>query len=632
MTTSTSSPTTSQAANARPSLLDTLARRTVLADGAMGPMIYRQGVFINTSFESLNLGRPHVVKNIHLEFKQAGAEILGTNTFSAHRRKLAKYGLADKTREINLSAVRLAQEASQGDCWIAGVVGPPGEDAEGDLEAMDEAALRELYREQLAYLVEGGVDAIFLQSFSHLPTLALVAQEARRAAPGLPLAAMVLLNEDGQTRFGDDAPAIGAALEGCGADVVGFNDGPGVNVLLKAMEQAKTATRKPFALLPGTGLPIRHEDMTLHMATPEYFMELLRRAMQKGARIIGGSGGCTPDHIKAIHSSIKMLQPGASTIQVTDRGPLQVQKKEAATPSKFAAKLRAGKFVVSVEIDPPVGTDATHSLEKAEECAAAGIDAINIADGPRATPRMGPVDMAILLRQRVPTIEPIVHFCCRDRNLLGMQADLIGANAIGIHNILMITGDPPKLGAYPFATAVYDVDAIGALRIADKLNNEMDLADNPLKGGATRLHLGCGANPGAIDLDLEVDRLARKIEAGAEYILTQPVYDFSLFERFWQRVNHFGVPILIGILPLASYRNAEFLHNEVPGMQVPQDIRERMRRCEDKEAARQEGIAIAREALAAALPEIQGTYVMPPFNRVDSALEVLEVARNRMGG
>jgi homocysteine S-methyltransferase len=574
-----------------------------------------------------------MVKNIHLEYLQAGAEILETNTFSAHRLKLAKYGLADKVREINLAGVQLAQQAAQGRAWVAGTVGPPGIEWEGNPGAAGEETLRSVYTEQLTHLVEAGVDALFLESFSHLPTLRLVCEIARELAPGLTIAAMVLVGADQRTSFGDGAEAIGRALEAMPADVVGLNDGPGANVLLEVLEQMRPYVTKPFALLPGTGAPVRHEDQTLHMATPEYFMELLRRAIHHGAKLIGGSCGSNPEHIAAIRGSIRMLQPGAAaatTVEVREAGAREVKPHRAKTPSRLAAKLRAGEFVVSIEIDPPVGTDAAHSLELAGVCRDAGIDAINIADGPRASARMGPVDMAILLDRQVGGIEPIVHFCCRDRNLLGMQADLIGANALGIHNVLMITGDPPKLGDYPFATAVYDVDAIGALRIATHLNNGEDLAGNPLKGNPTRLFLGCGANPGAIDLDLEVDRLAQKINAGAEYILTQPVYDFALFERFWARIESFGVPVLIGILPLASFRNAEFLHKEVPGMQVPEEIRERMRRCEDKESARLTGIDIAREALEAALPAVAGTYVMPPFNRVDSALAVLEVARHRM--
>ncbi|MDX2177350.1 MAG: bifunctional homocysteine S-methyltransferase/methylenetetrahydrofolate reductase [Candidatus Sumerlaeia bacterium] len=606
-------------------LLAALRSRVVLADGAMGTMIYAKGVYINQCFDALNTARPHVVKTIHLDYLRAGAELLGTNTFGAHRRKLARHGLADKVHDLNLSGARLAREAAGGDAWVAGTMGPPGADAEGTLGRGEVAAL---YREQVEALLEGGVDALIFESFSHAPTLAWAVEEGRRLAPELPIIAMAHLGADARTSFGDGAAELAAAFDAMPADVVGFNDGPGVQVLARAIEELRPRTAKLLALCPGTGMPVRHEDMTMPLATPEYFMELLRQAIHKGARLVGGSCGSTPEHIKAIRSSIKMLQPAGATVSAN--APAQATRPAPAeTDSRFAAKMRAGKFVVSIEVDPPIGTDAESALRACEQCAAAGIDAINIADGPRASARMGPIDMATLLRARAPGIEPIVHFCCRDRNILGMQADLIGANALGIQNVLMITGDPPKLGDYPFATAVYDVDAIGALRIGSNLNRGLDLAGNPLKGAATRLFLGCGANPGAIDLDNEIARLERKIAAGAEYILTQPVYESALFERFHRRTEAFRVPVLIGILPLASYRNAEFLTKEVPGMQVPEPILERMRRCEDKDAAREEGIAIAREALADAAYMVAGTYIMPPFNRIDSALAVLEAVAGR---
>jgi methionine synthase I (cobalamin-dependent)/5,10-methylenetetrahydrofolate reductase len=629
-----------------PPLLKVLAERVVLTDGGMATMIYQKGVYINQSFENLNLERPHLVKNIHLEYVRAGAELLKTNTFSANAFKLAKHGLADKVKEINLGGVRLAREAAGGEAWIGGIIGPPGQEIEGIAGAVSEAELRRVYTQQAAAQIEGGVDAIFFESFAHLPTLRLAVEAAKSVDPNIPCVAMVHVGPDRKTRFGDDAEALGKAFEAMPADVVGLNDGTSPALLNEVLEQLRLHTKKPLALLPGAGLPIAHEDRLLNMATPEYFMELLRQGIMKGARLIGGSSGCHPEHIKAIKSSIKMLQPTKGAVRASESAPVtqpsvlntqdsglssQHSLKVFDTPSRFAAKMRAGQFVVSVEIDPPVGTDATKSIEAARECAVSGmVDCINIADGPRATARMGPIDMAMLLREQVPGIEPIVHFCCRDRNILGMQADLIGANALNIFNILMITGDPPKLGDYPFATAVYDVDAIGALKIGANLNSGKDLAGNPLRGAPTKLFLGAGANPGAIDLDLEIRRLELKIEAGANYILTQPVYDSALYHRFRDRVSHLKVPILLGILPLASFKNAEFLTKEVPGMHVPEPIRERLRRCEDKESARLCGIDIAREALAEALPTINGTYVMPPFNRVDSALAVLEVARHRI--
>jgi methionine synthase / methylenetetrahydrofolate reductase (NADH) len=616
--------------------LDVLAERAILADGGMATMIYQKGVYINQSFENVNLIRPHLIKNIHLEYLQAGAELLETNTFSANRQKLAKYGLADKVAEINRSGVRLAREAAGGKAWIAGVVGPPGRDVEGDFKALSREEVKELYKEQIGYLIEAGVDILSFMTFSHLPTLRLAIETAKEINSDIPCVAMVLVDHNHWTRFGDDQETIGRALNAMPAEVVGLNDGPGPAKLVAALGEIAPYIKKPIALFPGTGLPVEHEDRFLSMETPEYYMEIMRQGMQHGARFLGGSCGCHPEHIRAVHSSIKMLQPGEAKSDLPEQGGTavitssdikqEIKIKDFDTPSKFQQKLREGKFVVSVEIDPPVGTDATKSIEAARKAADSGrVDCINIADGPRATARMGPMDMAMLLRDQVPNIESMVHFCCRDRNILGMQADLIGANALGVHNILMITGDPPKLGDYPFATAVYDVDAIGALKIGSNLNSGMDLAGNPMRGKPTELFQGCGANPGAIDLGLEVSRLEQKVMAGANFILTQPVYDSELFFKFHERIKHLKVPLLLGILPLASYRNAEFLTKEVPGMYVPQDIRDRLKACPDKDAARDVGIDVARSALKQALPYIQGTYIMPPFNRIESALAVLDV-------
>ncbi len=620
-----------------PPFLDVLKGQAVLTDGAMATMVYQKGVYINQSFENLNLARPHLIKNIHLEYLQAGAELLTTNTFSANRFKLSNHSLGDKVKEINLAGVRLAREAAAGKAWIAGLIGPPGKDIEGNEEAASKEQLAAAYKEQATHLLDGEVDVLFFESFSHLPTLEIALKAARELNADIPLVAMLQVGMEKTTSFGDSVESFTKALDQMPADVIGVNDGPGAALLNEIIEEMRPLTKKPLALKPGAGLPIEHEDRLLYMASPEYFMELLRKGMLKGASLIGGSSGCHPEHIKAIKSSMKMLQPGEQSAtgtpvqEVTPDKPRDLNMKVFPTPSKFQQKLQSGGFAVSVEIDPPVGTDATKSLEAARQCAESGlVDCINIADGPRATARMGPIDMAMLLRDHVENVEPIVHFCCRDRNILGMQADLIGSNALSIHNVLMITGDPPKLGDYPFATAVYDVDAIGALKIAANLNSGNDLAGNPLKGDPTQLYLGCGANPGAIDLDLEISRLEQKVEAGANYILTQPVYDSELFFRFHEKTRHIPAPIMLGILPLASYRNAEFLTKEVPGMHVPSPIRARLKECPDKDSARECGIDIAREALREALPYIQGTYIMPPFNRVDSALAVLEVARERI--
>jgi len=612
-----------------PNLLEHLKKHIVVCDGAMGTLLYQRGIYVNQCYENVNLTRPHLVKQIHQEYIQAGAQIIETNTFGANRSKLARHGLADKVREINLAGARLAREASEAKVWVAGAVGPiHGADA-SRADVQPGPGRREIFREQIAALVEGEVDVILLEPFSDLDELLEGIAVAREVGPDKPLIVQMTFGESQTTRGGLTPEQVVEGLRDQPVDVVGANCGAGPAALTEVVGRMRRCTDRPISVQPNAGLPQTHDDRVMYLATPEYFAEYARRMIAKGANILGTCCGSTPEHTRGLVGAGRMLQPaaaaaGAAPAEATKTSPV-VRRSE--TPSRLAARLRAGQFVVSIEIDPPQGTDATRALEAAARCRDAGIDCINIADGPRASARMSPIDMAVLLNRDVGGIEPIVHFCCRDRNILGLQADLIGANAIGVYNILCITGDPPKLGDYPFATSVYDVDAIGAIRIAKGLNDGHALAGNPMSGPPTKLHIGAGANPGAIDLDQEVARFEKKIAAGAEFVLTQPVYDFALFERFYRRIESFRVPMLLGILPLASYRNAEFLHREVPGMQIPRRIRDRMRAREDKESARREGIAIAQESLREARPLVQGTYIMPPFNRVDSALAVLEVLR-----
>lgn len=608
--------------------LSYLKDHIVIADGAMGTMLYQRGIYINQCYDNINLTRPHLVKNIHQEYIQAGAQLIETNTFGANRHKLSVHGLADKVRAINLAGARVAREACEDKVWVAGAVGPVHTGHDTPQEELTPDQRRGFVREQIEALVEGEVDLLLLETFSDLDELVDAVTVARDVAPRLPLVTQMVFLESGLTPGGLSPEHVAETLAAQPVDVMGANCGSGPATLAEVIARMRTRTDKPLSVQPNVGAPKSHEGRVIYLATQEYVAEYARRMIQQGANMVGTCCGSTPEHTRGLVGAVRMLQPGTGkTIpaQVQEKQPDRIAVRASETPSRMAEKLRTGRFVVSVEIDPPIGTDPTRSLEAASVCRDAGIDCINIADGPRASARMSPIDMAVLLNRDVGRIEPIVHFCCRDRNILGMQADLIGANAIGVYNILIITGDPPKLGDYPFATSVYDVDAIGAIRIAKFLNDGCDLAGNPLAGPPTQLYVGAGANPGAIDLDLEVARFEKKIEAGAEYFLTQPVYDFSLFERFYKRVEHIRVPLLLGILPLASYRNAEFLHREVPGMQIPQSIRNRMRNQQDKDAARQEGIRIAQEALRDGRPFVQGAYVMPPFNRVDSALAVLEI-------
>ncbi len=605
-------------------LLDRLAARVLICDGAVGTMLYNKGVYINQNFEALNLSKPSLVQEVHAEYVKAGADIIETNTFGANRLKLEAAGLADKAADINRAGARLAREAA-GDCaFVAGSIGPSGE-SRWRGTPVDRKHLGAVFGEQAAALAEGGVDLFILETFADLAEL-LAAIEAVRAVSGLPIIAQARFADAERTDLGYTVEEVTKALDRAPAEVVGFNCGIGPATALEVLERMRALTTKPICVQPNAGLPQEFDNRSIYLSTPEYMAVYAGRMIQKGAAIVGGCCGTTPAHIRQIRAQAKALQP-ASTIQAALLDEMKTgevaRPAPAETQSRFAAKLRAGTFVVSVEMDPPIGSDPTKTLASAKALVGTRVDAINIADGPRAMARMSPLALALRVRDELG-IEPIVHYCCRDRNILAIQADLLGAHSLGIHNMLAITGDPPRLGNYPEAAAVFDVDSIGLVRIVRKLNAGMDLAGSPI-GPPTKFFVGVGANPGAIDLDREIFRLEQKVAAGAEYVLTQPVYDVRLFEQFIRRTAHLRVPVLVGILPLVSSRNAEFLHKEIPGMQIPDPIRERMRKAGSGPDARKEGLAIAREALRECAPMAQGVYIMPPFNRADLALEVLDV-------
>ncbi len=603
--------------------LDALAKRVLVCDGAMGTVIYSSGVYINQCFENMNLVRPSLVEKIHTEYVDAGADIIETNTYGANRLKLDSHGLGEKVAEINRAAVDIARKAAAGRAFVAGSIGPLGRAIE-PLGPMPVSEAQAIFREQAVALINAGVDLILLETFSTFAVITAAIQAVRDVSPDIPILAQMTLNENLTTYSGEKPDQAVGALSALPVQAVGFNCSIGPADMLEAVKTARPATSLPLSVQPNAGMPQKIEGRTLYLATPEYMAEYAKRAILSGANIVGSCCGSEPAHTRAIRSAVKALRPGrAAESIVVEAGPRQeaAGKPELPLPGDFAAKVIARKFVVSVELDPPSGTDPAKVLESAEVLRKAGVDAINIADGPRATARMSPLSLALLIRER-SGMETIIHYCCRDRNLIGMQSDLIGAHALGLPNILIITGDPPKMGDYPFATAVFDVDSIGLVRIAGNLNRGLDLAGNPISG-QTSFFIGVGANPGAMDPDEEVRRFEKKVEAGARYALTQPVYEVPLLEKFLKRIEPFRIPVLVGILPLSSHRNAEFLHNEVPGMQIPEAIRERMRRADGKEAARAEGVCIAREALAESRPMVDGVYVMPPFGRVDSALEVL---------
>jgi len=604
------------------SFLERIQEGVVVCDGAMGTMLYARGVFLNRCFDELNLSNPTLVRTIHDEYVEAGAEVIETNTFGAHRFKLGPHGLEAQVRKINAEGARLAREAAAGRALVAGSIGPVGKPLEpyGNI-TFDEAVAA--YREQVEGLVEGGVDLFFIETMPSLDQ-ARAAVTAVKAASALPFSVAMTFNEEGTTFYGDKPEDIVRELEGWGAVVVGANCSQGPQPMLETVERmAAVVKTAKVSAMPNAGAPALVDGRYVYLCTPEYMASYARRFLAAGVSIVGGCCGTTPAHIRNLVRSVRMVRPAREVVMILP----EARAKEAPQPvaredkSPLARKL-GKKFVVSVELDPPKGADPGQILDRAQYCKENEVDVINVADGPRASARMSAQSLCVLLQSKVG-IDTILHYTCRDRNLLGIQSDLLGAYALGLRNILAITGDPPKLGDYPDATAVYDVDSVGLIRIMDHLDHGCDLAGN-LIGPALGIHIGCGADPSKPDLEKEVRRLEEKVAAGAEYIMTQPVYDPRTVETFLGLVRHLNTPILIGILPLYSHRNAEFLHNEVPGMRIPDDIRERMKNAGSGDSAHREGVAIAREALAAARDLAQGVYVMPPFNKVELAIKVIE--------
>jgi len=453
-----------------------------------------------------------------------------------------------------------------------------------------------------------------------------IAIEAARTITDKPIISQMTFSDERQTPMGESLEQTARELSGTDIDSIGLNCSIGPQPMLEILEKLRGLTDKYISIQPNAGTPRMVEGRFIYLTSPEYMAEYAKRFIQSGASVIGGCCGTTPQHIKAMCSAVMALQP----VHVEVKENIQIQNDVRTLPATaFHERSKLGsnlgqKFFLSVEIDPPKGLDPGKSLEAARLMMDNGVDAINIADGPRASARMSPMALASLMEKNIG-IETILHYCCRDRNLLGMQSDLIGAHALGLRNLLIITGDPPKLGDYPDATAVYDVDSIGLVRIVNNMNHGLDVGSNPLKG-TTGFTIGVGANPGAIDLETEIKRFFQKIDAGAEFVLTQPVYEPSLLEKFLELTRVAEIPILVGILPLTSFKNAEFLHNEVPGMQIPPAVLEKMRKAPGGEKARQMGVSISRDALKGCMsfPRVKGAYIMPPFGRYDAVLQIIK--------
>ena len=604
-------------------------RSLLVFDGAMGSLLYERGVFVTQNFEQLNVTRQDIVRKIHDDYVGAGAQVIETNTFGANRFRLDRHGLADQVRAFNVAGARLARQAAGETVWVGGSMGPSGL-VPGVATQAELALVSATFAEQAAALVEGGVDVLVLETFRHLAEIRLALEAAHEAAPGVPVIASMAFDPSGTVADGSTPEQVASTLRDLGADAVGVNCGDGPQLALAIAERLRGAGL-PLCVQPNAGLPRNVDGRLLYMATPEYFDVFLRRTVQLGATMIGGCCGTTPEHVRWMAKSARML--GDRRVEVAPVGAVATAEAFAGlapTPlaerSAFAAKVAAGKFVVSVEVNPAPGVDPSKALEGAKMLIDSGVDIVNVADGPRAMARMSNLAFCALLLVR-HGIQPILHVCGRDRNLLAQIAHLLGAHAIGIRNLVIITGDPPKVGDYPEATAVYDLDSIGLLHVASSANRGVDPAGKPLPGGKTAFLLATGFEPGAADLEREIQRLEKKKTAGAELVMTQPIFQQDLLDTVLRRIAHLELPVMVGVLPLVSYKNAEFLHNEVPGMQIPEEIRERMRRTPGGEAARKEGVRIAREMLFAVRDRVQGAYLMPPLGRYELALEVLEGLR-----
>ena len=596
----------------------------IVFDGGVGTYLYEKGVFINTCYDELNLTNPDIVTEVHREYVTAGADVIETNTFGANRFRLAAHGLEKKAYEIAKRGAQLAKAVAGDETLVAGSVGPLGVQIEplGKV-SFDEA--REAFREQVKGLLDGGADIIILETFVLVPELQQAIRAVKEVNPDTPIMAQVTINDDGNLLSGATLESFVKAVGDSGVDTIGLNCSVGPKSMLEALETLKTLTPLPISVQPNAGLPQSIGGRNIYMTSPEYMAEYAKRFIQTGATIVGGCCGTNPAHIRAIRRAVRALRPvkrmDVSGTELAVVAPETVHVYEPTEKSRLATRLAKKQFVTLVELVSPKGVSPAKEVAKARRLHHFGIDAINIPDGPRASARMSALVLSGIIQREVG-IEAVLHFACRDRNVIGMQSDLLGAWALGVRNVLAVTGDPPKRGSYPNATAVFDGDAIGLTNVMNRLNHGLDLAGNPI-GEPTGFSIGVGANPGAINMDEELRRLDWKIEAGAEYIITQPVFDLRILERFMKRIAHIKQPLLCGIWPLVSYRNAEFMNNEVPGASVPPEIMERMRRTTTKEEGFAEGVAIARETFEQVRGEVAGVQLSAPMGRIEGIFSIL---------
>lgn len=603
-----------------------LEEGVVIFDGAMGTEIYRHGIFINRCFDELNLSAPDVIREIHRSYVRIGVDVIETNTFGANRYKLEPHGFRDKVREINRRAGELARQAARDHCLVAGAVGPLGLKIEPWGPTSVEEA-EEAFAEQVEGLLEGGVDLFILETFSDLNEIRQAIRAVHRHC-ALPVVAQMTLEDDGSSLYGTQPEVFTARLDEWGADVIGCNCSVGPQVMLDTLERMAKVTKKPLSAQPNAGMPRNVGGRNIYLASPEYFGSYARRFVRAGARVVGGCCGTDPEHIKAILREVRsnriprLARPEAGSparpAEVT--APPEVDPVPVVEKSDLARRVSEGRFVVCAELPTPHGLEIQPCLDEARMLRDRGVDAIFVPDGQRTAARMASTFLAMLIRREIGA-ETILHFQCRDRNLLGMQSDLLGAHALGMRNLLVVTGDPPKVGTYPDATGVFDVDSIGLTNVVNRLNHGLDVGGN-LIGEPTAFFLGGVLNPGAVDLAYEIRRFEFKVEAGAEFAVTRPIFDARRFLECLKRISHTRIPLLAGVVPLESYRHAEYMSNEVPG-HVPQAVLERMRGAEERGEAAEEGLRIAQELLAELRPFVQGVYLGGRRARDPRVLEAL---------
>jgi len=611
--------------------IERLRHGPLLGDGAMGTQLHARGVSFERCFDELNLTEPAIVEEIHRAYIAAGAELIETNTFGANRIKLARHGLERRVREINLRGVKLAREAREitGEAtFLAGSIGPIGQQLE-PIGRITLAQAQAAFKEQVEGLLEGGADLLVLETFTNLPEL-LAAVSAARETTDLPLVAQMTFAEDGLTLSAEEPSQVVTALELAGVDVIGVNCGVGPQVALQVLETMRPLTRLPLSAQPNAGLPARVEGRFFYFATPEYFGAFARQAAELGIAYIGGCCGTTPAHVAAMRAAIRPTGRKRAAVPESRQPsiPIDLTPADQLPPTPFRERLDDGAFVVSVEIDPPRGLNPGKCIAGARLIKQAGADAINIGDSPMARVRMSALSLAVMIQAEVG-IDTLIHFTSRDKNLMALQAELIGAHALGIRNIIALTGDPPRIGDYPSATGVWDVDSIGLIRVLQRLNQGYDWLGTSI-GKPAAFTIACAVNPTAEDLDQEIARFKQKIDAGAHVAMSQPLYERDTLERFFARTGPIPIPFLLGVLPLQSSRHAEFMHNEVPGISVPEALRERMRRAGEHGIA--EGLQQSRELLQQTRDLVQGVYLMPSFGRYEVVAELVRWLREQPVG